>query len=79
MKLLISSILILVLTVCTTVLDKLETVDNIVTSDETYSLVTSVELSPTDEMVNHAKNRYLALRRKYKGNLTDYSLIMKKS
>lgn len=74
MKLLISSILILVLTACTTVLDKLETVDNIITSDATYSLVTSVELSPTDEMViNHAKNRYLALREKYKGNLTDYS------
>ena len=74
MKLLISSILILVLTACTTVLDKLETVDNIVTSDETYSLVTSVDLPPTDIMIiNHAKNRYLALREKYKGNLTDYS------
>lgn len=74
MKLLISSILILVLTACTTVLDKLEKVDNIVTSDETYGLVTSVDLSPTDIMIiNHAKNRYLALREKYKGNLTDYS------
>lgn len=74
MKLLISSILIIVLTACTTVLDKLEKVDNIVTSDETYGLVTSVDLSPTDIMIiNHAKNRYLALREKYKGNLTDYS------
>lgn len=74
MKLLISSILIIVLTACTTVLDKLEKVDNIVTSDETYGLVTSVDLPPTDIMIiNHAKNRYLALREKYKGNLTDYS------
>lgn len=74
MKLLISSILILALTACTTVLDKLEKIDNIVTSDETYGLVTSVDLPPTDIMIiNHAKNRYLALREKYKGNLTDYS------
>ena len=74
MKLLISSILIIVLTSCTTVLDKLEKVDEIVISDQTYGLVTSVDLSPTDIMIiNHAKNRYLALREKYKGNLTNDS------
>ena len=74
MKLLISSILIIVLTACTTVLDKLEKVDEIVISDQTYGLVTSVDLSPTDMMIiNHAKNRYLALREKYKGNLTNDS------
>ena len=72
--LIITTIVIMLSSCSTDIINKFRAVDSIVINSEAYDRVTYVGLSATDLMVlNHARNRYLSIRERWKNVIIDQS------
>lgn len=76
MKVILVLFIVLITGCSTDFANKIKAVDKTVVTSEAYDRITYVGLEPTDLMIlNHARNRYLNIREKWKDVILDGSFI----